>query len=312
MDIEILLCLQNFREATGNILTPFVDWLSYSAITWLLFVPFVVYWCVNKKDGLFMIISLCISRFLNGIIKVTACVYRPFIRDPRIIPAGHKPTGYSFPSGHTMWASPILGGLAVIGRRSKLFVSFCAVMIVLVAFSRNYLGVHTPQDVIVGTLAGLLSVWIASLIMSRPERENSFLMAGLILCVLGVIYTVYKPYPMDYVDGKLLVDPDRMMLDTFYAVGMMTGFITGRWIERRYIKFQVTGLNVRGIILAAIGLVPVYYIAGTFAGSYKWLYEVLEPIFTVRGGRFVMGFTLMFWTVAVWPFVIKLFCGNDR
>ena len=312
MDIEILLCLQNFREATGNILTPFVDWLSYSAITWLLFVPFVVYWCVNKKDGLFMIISLCISRFLNGIIKVTACVYRPFIRDPRIIPAGHKPTGYSFPSGHTMWASPILGGLAVIGRRSKLFVSFCAVMIVLVAFSRNYLGVHTPQDVIVGTLAGLLSVWIASLIMSRPERENSFLMAGLILCVLGVIYTVYKPYPMDYVDGKLLVDPDRMMLDTFYAVGMMTGFITGRWIERRYIKFQVTGLNVRGIILAAIGLVPVYYIAGTFAGSYKWLYEVLEPIFTVRGGRFVMGFTLMFWTVALWPFVIKLFCGNDR
>ena len=312
MDIEILLCLQNFREATGNILTPFVDWLSYSAITWLLFVPFVVYWCVNKKDGLFMIISLCISRFLNGIIKVTACVYRPFIRDPRIIPAGHKPTGYSFPSGHTMWASPILGGLAVIGRRSKLFVSFCAVMIVLVAFSRNYLGVHTPQDVIVGTLAGLLSVWIASLIMSRPERENSFLMAGLILCVLGVIYTVYKPYPMDYVDGKLLVDPDRMMLDTVYAVGMMTGFITGRWIERRYIKFQVTGLNVRGIILAAIGLVPVYYIAGTFAGSYKWLYEVLEPIFTVRGGRFVMGFTLMFWTVAVWPFVIKLFCGNDR
>ena len=312
MDIEILLCLQNFREATGNILTPFVDWLSYSAITWLLFVPFVVYWCVNKKDGLFMIISLCISRFLNGIIKVTACVYRPFIRDPRIIPAGHKPTGYSFPSGHTMWASPILGGLAVIGRRSKLFVSFCAVMIVLVAFSRNYLGVHTPQDVIVGTLAGLLSVWIASLIMSRPERENSFLMAGLILCVLGVIYTVYKPYPMDYVDGKLLVDPDRMMLDTFYAVGMMTGFITGRWIERRYIKFQVTGLNVRGIILAAIGLVPVYYIAGTFAGSYKWLYEVLEPVFTVRGGRFVMGFTLMFWTVALWPFVIKLFCGNDR
>ena len=307
-----MLCLQNFREATGNILTPFVDWLSYSAITWLLFVPFVVYWCVNKKDGLFMIISLCISRFLNGIIKVTACVYRPFIRDPRIIPAGHKPTGYSFPSGHTMWASPILGGLAVIGRRSKLFVSFCAVMIVLVAFSRNYLGVHTPQDVIVGTLAGLLSVWIASLIMSRPERENSFLMAGLILCVLGVIYTVYKPYPMDYVDGKLLVDPDRMMLDTFYAVGMMTGFITGRWIERRYIKFQVTGLNVRGIILAAIGLVPVYYIAGTFAGSYKWLYEVLEPVFTVRGGRFVMGFTLMFWTVALWPFVIKLFCGNDR
>ena len=309
MDIEYLLWLQGLREATGNVLTPFVDWLSYAAMTWLLFVPFVVYWCVNKKAGLFMIVSLCISRFLNGIIKVTACVYRPYVRDPRIIPAGHKPTGYSFPSGHTMWASPILGSLAVLThKKSRLSAWLCGIVIILVAFSRNYLGVHTPQDVIVGTLAGLLSVWIASLIVSRPERENSFLIAGLILCILGVIYTVYKPYPMDYADGRLLVDPDRMMLDTFYAVGMMTGFIAGRWIERRYIMFRVTGLNIKGVILAVMGLLPVYFIACTFAGSYKWLYEVLEGIFTVRGGRFMMGFIFLFWTVAVWPFVIKKVC----
>ncbi|MBQ7168941.1 MAG: phosphatase PAP2 family protein [Synergistaceae bacterium] len=311
MDIEILLWLQDFREATGNVLTPFVDWLSHASITWLLFVPFVVYWCVNKKAGLFMIVSLCISRFLNGIIKVTACVYRPYVRDPRVIPAGHKPSGYSFPSGHTMWAAPIFGGLAVIGRRSKLFVSFCAVMIILVAFSRNYLGVHTPQDVIAGTLAGLFAVWLASVIMKRPERENSFLMAGLVLCVAGVVYTVCKPYPMDYVDGKLLVDPDRMMLDTFYAVGMMTGFIAGRWTERRYIQFRVTGINIRGVILAVIGLIPVYYIAGTFAGDYKWLFDFLGGLFTVKGGRFVMGFMLTFWTVAVWPCVIMLTGGRE-
>ncbi|MBQ6971989.1 MAG: phosphatase PAP2 family protein [Synergistaceae bacterium] len=311
MDIEILLWLQDFREATGNVLTPFVDWLSHASITWLLFVPFVVYWCVNKKAGMFLILSMCISRFLNGIIKVTACVYRPYVRDPRIIPAGHKPSGYSFPSGHTMWASPIFGGLAVIGRRSKLFVSFCAVMILLVAFSRNYLGVHTPQDVIAGTLAGLFAVWLASVIIKRPERENAYLVAGILLCVLGVIYTVMKPYPMDYVDGKLLVDPDRMMLDTFYAVGMMTGFIAGRWIERRYIQFRVTGINIRGVILAVIGLIPVHYIAGTFAGDYKWLFDFLGGLFTVKGGRFVMGVILTFWTVALWPCVIMLTGGRE-
>ena len=312
MDIEILLWLQDFREATGNVLTPFVDWLSHASITWLLLVPFVVYWCLNKKAGLFMITSMCISRFLNGIIKVTACVYRPFVRDPRIIPAGYRPSGYSFPSGHTMWASPILGSLAVLTRKmSRLFSWLCGIVIILVAFSRIYLGVHTPQDVIVGILAGFFAVWLVSVIMKRPERENFFLMAGLVLCVAGVVYTVYKPYPMDYVDGKLLVDPDRMMLDTFYAVGMMTGFIAGRWIERRYIRFQVTGFNVRGIILVVIGLVPVHYIAGTFAGDYRFLFDFLGRLFTVKGGRFVMGFMLTFWTVAVWPCVIKLTGGRE-
>ena len=311
MDIEILLFLQNFRESTGDTLVPAVNWLSHAAITLLLFVPFVVYWCISKKAGLFLIMSVCISRFLNGIMKVTACAYRPFVRDSRIIPAGHKPSGYSFPSGHTMWAAPIFGGLIVLTRKkSRLFAWVCGILIILVAFSRMYLGVHTPQDVIFGTIAGIFAVWLASFIMKRPERENSFLMAGLILCVLGVIYTAFKPYPMDYVDGKLLVDPDRMMLDTFYAVGMMTGFITGRWIEREYIGFSVTGLNVKGIILAVIGLIPVYFIAWTFAGDYTYLFDVLGAMFTVKGGRFAMGLILTLWTVAVWPMVIKLTGGR--
>ena len=307
MDIEYLLWLQSIREATGNILTPAVNWLSHAAITWLVLVPFIVYWCINKRAGLFLIVSLTISRFLNGIIKVTACAYRPYVRDARIIPAGHKPSGYSFPSGHTMWATPILGGLAVLMRkRSRLFVSFCVIVIILVAFSRNYLGVHTPQDVVVGTLAGVLSLWLASVIMKYPQHENSFLAAGILLCILGVLYTAMKSYPMDYVDGKLLVDPFKMTFDTFYAAGIATGLIAGRWIERRYIGFEATGLNARGIILAVIGSIPVYFIAGTFAGDYTWLYEVLGGMFTVRGGRFAMGFMLTFWTVAVWPFVIKM------
>ena len=258
-----------------------------------------------------MIISVCLSRYLNGIMKVTACSYRPFVRDSRIIPVS-KPSSYSFPSGHIMWTAPIMGSLiALTHKKSKIFAWLCGLVIILVAFSRMYLGVHTPQDVICGALAGLFAVWLASFIMKRPERENSFLMAGVVLCVLGVIYTVFKPYPMDYADGKLLVDPDKMMLDTFYAVGMMTGFIFGRYIERNYIGFSVTGLNIRGVILAVIGLVPVYFIAWTFAGDYKFLYDFLGSMFGVKGGRFVMGVVFMLWTVAIWPCVIKLTGGRE-
>ncbi|MBQ3347524.1 MAG: phosphatase PAP2 family protein [Synergistaceae bacterium] len=311
MDIEILLWLQDFREATDNILTPAMKWLSHDLMIWPVMVPFVIYWCFSKKAGLFLIISVSASRFFNAIMKVAACVYRPWIQDPRIIPAGSRPSSYSFPSGHTMWSAPIFGGLAVLGRRSKFAVSLCGLVIVLVAFARMYLGVHTPQDVICGTLAGLAAVWLASVIINHPEHENKYLIAGVLLCIAGIAYTVMKSYPEDYVDGKLIVDPFKMTFDTFYGVGIMSGLILGRLIERKYIKFQVTGFNVRGIILAVIGLIPVYFIQATFAGDYKLLYEVLEGMFTVRGGRFVMGFMLTFWTVAAWPCVIKFTGGRE-
>ena len=100
------------------------------------------------------------------------------------------------------------------------------------------------------------------------------------------------------------------MLDTFYAVGMMTGLILGRWIEREYIRFNVTGLNVRGVILAVIGLVPVYFIACTFAGDYKFLFDFLSSMFGDKGGRFAMGFIFLLWTVAIWPCVIKFTEGK--
>ncbi|MBQ3399274.1 MAG: phosphatase PAP2 family protein, partial [Synergistaceae bacterium] len=303
MDIEILLWLQDFREATDNILTPAMKWLSHDLMIWPVMVPFVIYWCFSKKAGLFLIISVSASRFFNAIMKVAACVYRPWIQDPRIIPAGSRPSSYSFPSGHTMWSAPIFGGLAVLGRRSKFAVSLCGLVIVLVAFARMYLGVHTPQDVICGTLAGLAAVWLASVIINHPEHENKYLIAGVLLCIAGIAYTVMKSYPMDYADGKLIVDPFKMTFDTFYGVGIMSGLILGRLIERKFIRFQVTGFNVKGVILAVIGLIPVYFIQATFAGDYKLLYEVLEGMFTVRGGRFVMGFMLTFWTVAAWPCV---------
>ena len=162
MDIEYLLWLQNLRDSCGEILTPFMVWLSDDfAEGVLLIVPFIVYWCMSKRGGMFLLLSMGISQFLANVIKMTFCVYRPFIRDPRVIPYGHKSSSYSFPSGHTMTAAPILGGLASLSReeymhpsRVNIFLAWllCPVMILAVMFSRNYLGAHTPQDVIAGLI----------------------------------------------------------------------------------------------------------------------------------------------------------------
>ena len=96
----------------------------------------------------------------HGLLKVTACVYRPWIRDPRIIPdvdAQAAATGYSFPSGHSMNAAALYGGAAIRKELSKALRITMVIIMVLIAFSRNFLGVHTPQDVLIGMGAGSLS-----------------------------------------------------------------------------------------------------------------------------------------------------------
>ena len=170
MDIDILLALQDFRN---NIGAPLVDF--FSKMTFLgelnsaIVIMAVVYWCCSKSFGSYLLMGWSGNRLTNGVLKITVCAYRPWIRDSRVLPAGDAittATGYSFPSGHTMTAVPIYGSLATSTWKKMRWVSvLCLIILALTAFSRNYLGVHTPQDVLVGMAAGLLVMWLTSKLM---------------------------------------------------------------------------------------------------------------------------------------------------
>ena len=115
MDIDYLLMLQRFRERINGILTPFMELVSLFAISFLILIPAFIYWCTDKRIGLYALSTYALSSVLTVVIKLTACVYRPWIRDSRIIPAGdsvRSATGYSFPSGHTANAASIYGGVS--------------------------------------------------------------------------------------------------------------------------------------------------------------------------------------------------------
>ena len=88
IDIEYLLLLQNFRNATNNILTPFMEWISLFAVTRLIIIPVFVYWVVDKKKGLYTLAAYYLACGFNAVVKLTACIYRPWIRDARVLPAG--------------------------------------------------------------------------------------------------------------------------------------------------------------------------------------------------------------------------------
>ncbi|MCR5237307.1 MAG: phosphatase PAP2 family protein [Lachnospiraceae bacterium] len=89
----------------------------------------------GQEVGIPLYYILVIGELVNGIIKLTVCAYRPWIRSDLIEPAGDSKvaaTGYSFPSGHTMVATVIYGTVLVWQKNKRKCLSIiCGVLILL-------------------------------------------------------------------------------------------------------------------------------------------------------------------------------------
>ena len=249
MDIDYLLLLQSFRESTGDVLSPLFSGASKIAAgaVPILLVMFV-YWAFDRAAGKRIIGGFGLSLYVNGLLKLIFCVYRPWIRDVRVEPYGDSKltaTGYSFPSGHAAWATAPFGGTALWLRRNgrKVIAALLWAFVAVVLFSRNYLGVHTPQDVLVGLGATLLSMWAVYKLEdwtdADPKRDLYVMIGGLALVAVTAAFFLLKSYPMDYnADGSLIVDPEKMMADSFQGLGFVAGYVIARYFERRGFDFE--------------------------------------------------------------------------
>ena len=151
--------------ALESIRTPALDKIM-SVITLLggelffMVIAVTVFWCVSKREGYYLMIVGFFGTVINQFLKILCCVPRPWIKDPDftiVESARAEATGYSFPSGHTQNAVATYGGIARYTRRGWLRVVL-VVLTVLIAFSRMYLGVHTPLDVGVSFLIAAVLV----------------------------------------------------------------------------------------------------------------------------------------------------------
>lgn len=107
----------------------------------------------NKKIGLSVLINLCSVTVLNLILK--SILQRPRPNEYRII----NETGYSFPSGHSMISMAFYGFIIyLIYKNIKnkylkwISIILLSILILMIGFSRIYLGVHYVSDVLAGFL----------------------------------------------------------------------------------------------------------------------------------------------------------------
>ena len=313
MDINYLLWLQSLREASGGALDGFflfVSDLAHGPILVMLMAG--VYWCVCKEAGEFLFFSSALGSVCGQYFKNLCCVYRPWIRSAAVQPVAEAlkgATGYSFPSVHAISAASQFGGLALWYRAKKLLFWLLLVLVLLVAFSRNYLGVHTPQDVVVGLAIGAACAWCCYRYFKRlpPFRgeTNDLLAAGLCAAagVLLIIFVNVKNYPLDYnAAGKLVVDPARMRLDVYKYTGALWGVLAGWLAERRLVRFRMPGSPIAGAARFAAGMALYFAIA-------RYLPLCLPFAPKTPLWNLAYHFLINFYLLAVWP---ALFAQAER
>lgn len=310
LDIRYLLWLQDFRDSINDAWTPFMEWVSMFATTYLILIPVFLYWFWDKRKGLYALVSYYFCMVVTPITKLTVCAYRPWIRDSRVLPAGDSittATGYSFPSGHTTTCGPLAGGVAVTAwedKRSRWMSFVLAAFILLTGFSRNYLGVHTPQDVFVAISISVLSLILTAKLFEyldrHPDKEDWLLLGGFIFCWLGILYITLKPYPTDLnAEGKLIVDPQKMMNDGYGDLGKVIGFIIGRYVEKKWIRFQPMKRGWVSAIVCLLGLIPMVM-----------LKDLVRPVMTQwlgsHWGKLAFSVVHAFYYIALFPLILKL------
>ena len=163
LDGEILLLIQRYLRM--DMLTPFmksVTFLGNGGWFWILCAVVLLAVPKTRKTGYAAVLSLIFGVIVtNLLLKNIVARPRPFAEIEALIPLIAKPTDFSFPSGHTTASFAV--ALVMLRMLPKKIGIPAVVLAALVAFSRLYLGVHYPTDVLTGFVVALvgssLAVW---------------------------------------------------------------------------------------------------------------------------------------------------------
>jgi hypothetical protein len=188
---------------------------------YILLLP-VFFWCINEKKGLHLSFIVLISAWINMSLKYLFDQPRPFFEgyDPSLGMISEKMGG--LPSGHAQNTLVMYFIIASWVKKNWAYTG-AIVLCLLISFSRIYLGVHFPTDIIAGWIIGGIVLLIYFMFI---EKTETLLAKGGFRA--GMIATAIVSFIM------ILYIPDRSLL---MPGGILFGFGTGYCINRRYIGF---------------------------------------------------------------------------
>ena len=292
--MELLRLLEGIRS-------PFLDAL-FSLITRLgdetlgVVVLCAVFWCISKRIAY----MIGVTYFLSGLtvqgMKICFRVERPWIAYPTLNPlesALDRATGYSFPSGHTQSAAALFGSLGV-HVKYRTIKAVCFLIVILVAFSRLYMGVHTLSDIVASLVISFIFILLSALVYKNDiyNKKRDLIISLAMALFAGAVIVIAAAL---YINGTI---EEQYVSDCLKAAGAGVGFAAGMFIERAYIKFSV---KTKNIFWQAVKL--VLGIAG--------LLVIEEGLKLVIGTGLIVDmiryFLMLSWVTVFYPLIIKRF-----
>ena len=292
--MELLHALEGIRSPILDTVFSLITMLGQETIAIVLLC--LIYWCLDKRIAYVVGVAYFFSGLAVQGMKIGFRIDRPWAIDKTLSPvesAVKGATGYSFPSGHTQSATALFGTLAVKIKQTAVRV-LCVVIVLLVAFSRMYLGVHTLLDVVVSLIITTLIVLIVAKLLSKDEvnkKRELILTLILVLFAIAVIVIAAVMFSNGTIDEGYLTD-------CLKAAGAGIGFAVGMYIERLYINFSVRTKNILWQIIKLVaGIAGVLVIK-------EGLKEVWGTGLLLDTARY---FLICMWVTVFFPLIIKRF-----
>ena len=236
----------------------------------------VIYWCVDSALGIRVGVALLFTGGFNDIIKMFMRGPRPYWLSTQV-KALSTESSFGVPSGHSQSAAVVWGMLA--HRLGKAWAWIVAVVIIfLIGFSRMFLAVHFPHDVLVGWFLGALTLWAFIALWDRAAawaKQKSFiqqillaLAASLVIILFGgLAFNGLRGYvfPQEWMTNALQAGdplPAPVSMDaTLTSAGTLFGLLAGlAWINRRG-GYQVSGpvgMRILALVIGLIGVLILY------------------------------------------------------
>lgn len=272
MELEIIRYIQSFGSPVLDMIFEMItmvgeQYLALVLVTWF-------YWNYNKDKGRLLGYAVFTSLIVCNTVKDILKFSRPIGQEGIISHRVETATGYSFPSGHTQNTTTLFVSLMSMAKR-WWFTIFSWIVILAVALSRVYLGVHYPKDVLAAIVLGTLVSLIAGALYNHAYNKNALLIASLVV----LLPTAFFANSPDYIK----------------SLGLFIGFVLGCTFEELFVGFSTLNTTGKKILRFLLGMIflGIIYVGG------KLLLPEGNLFLLLRYGA------ISFFGVGIYPLIFK-------